>query len=46
MTREFRCLLDIISMYSAALAGEIFLYTNRNGLYQSLLDLSVISYVS
>lgn len=33
-------------MYSSALAGEIYLYTNRRGLYQSLLDLSVFRYVS
>lgn len=33
-------------MCSSALAGEIYLYTNRRGLYQSLLDLSVFSYVS
>ena len=33
-------------MYGSALAGEICLYTNRRGLYQSLLDLSVFSYVS
>ena len=33
-------------MHSTALAGEIYLYTNRRGLYQSLLDLSVFSYVS
>ena len=33
-------------MCSTALAGEVYLYTNRRGLYQSLLDLSVFSYVS
>ena len=33
-------------MCSTALAGEISLYTNRRGLYQSLLDLSVFRYVS
>ena len=35
-----------VDMYGSALAGEICLYTNRRGLYQSLLDLSVFSYVS
>ena len=33
-------------MYSSALGGEVFVYTNRNGIYRSMLDLSVISYVS